>query len=109
VLEGLQARQTAHCFSLDEPRWEDDARAADRTRFGAALGRVEPEFDLVEHREALAPLVAELPERERRILLLRFFAGMTQTEIANLIGISQMHVSRLLSRTLSRLRRKLAE
>jgi RNA polymerase sigma-B factor len=109
VLEGLQAQQVAHCSSLDEPMWDDDARAADRTRFGGALGRVEPEFDLVEHREALAPLVAELPERERRILLLRFFAGMTQTEIANMIGISQMHVSRLLTRTLSRLRRKLAD
>ena len=56
--------------------------SGDRTRFAAALGRTEPEFDLVEHRESLAPLLAALPERERRILLLRFFGGMTQTEIA---------------------------
>ena len=72
------------------------------------LGRTEPEFDLVEHRESLAPLLAALPERERRILLMRFFGEMTQTEIANHVGLSQMHVSRLLSRTLAQLRRQLA-
>jgi hypothetical protein len=49
-----------------------------------------------------------LPERERRILLLRFFGGLTQTEIAAQVGLSQMHVSRLLSRALTRLRRQLA-
>jgi RNA polymerase sigma-B factor len=48
-----------------------------------------------------------LPERERAILLLRFFGGLTQTEIAAQVGISQMHVSRLLSRTLTQLRRQL--
>ena len=53
------------------------------------------------------PLLAALPERERRILLLRFFGGLTQTEIGLQIGISQMHVSRLLSRTLARLRHAL--
>jgi RNA polymerase sigma-B factor len=69
---------------------------------------VESEFDLVEHREALAPLLAALPDRERRILLLRFFGGLTQTEIGAQVGISQMHVSRLLSRTLALLRRQLS-
>jgi len=48
-----------------------------------------------------------LPERERAILLLRFFGGLTQTEIAAQVGISRMHVSRLLSRTLTQLRRQL--
>ena len=76
----------------------------DRPRFEAALAQVEEEFDLVEYREALAPLLAELPDRERRILLLRFFGGLTQTEIGAQVGISQMHVSRQLSRTLSQLR-----
>ena len=57
---------------------------------------------------AVVPLLAALPERERRILQLRFFHDMTQSEIAALTGISQMHVSRLLSRTLSQLRRQLA-
>jgi RNA polymerase sigma-B factor len=110
VLEGLAAHGAAHTWSLDEPAGHDDGSAGsgDRARFAAALGRIEPEFDLVEHREGLAPLLAMLPERERRILLLRFFGGLTQTEIAAQVGLSQMHVSRLLSRTLTRLRRQLA-
>jgi RNA polymerase sigma-B factor len=58
---------------------------------------------------AVVPLLAELPDRERRILQLRFFHDMTQTEIAALTGISQMHVSRLLSRTLGTLRSRLQE
>jgi RNA polymerase sigma-B factor len=106
VLEGLAARGAAHCFSLDEPA-ADEEGSGDRTRFGSALGEAEPEYDLIEHREALEPLLAALPERERTILLLRFFGGMTQTEIGNRIGISQMHVSRLLTRTLAGLRRTL--
>jgi RNA polymerase sigma-B factor len=109
VLEALAAQGAGYTASLDEPPWDDGvSRSVDRTRFAAALGQVEPEFDLVEHREGLAPLLAELPERERQILLLRFFGGQTQTEIAVQVGLSQMHVSRLLSRTLTRLRRQLA-
>jgi RNA polymerase sigma-B factor len=107
VLEGLQAQHMAHCFSLDEPAWDEDDRISDRVRFASALGHLEPRFDLVDHREALAPLLADLPDRERRILVLRFVDGLTQTEIAQQVGISQMHVSRLLSRTLARLRRRL--
>jgi RNA polymerase sigma-B factor len=106
VFECLQAQQAAHCLSLDEPAW-GDAGSTGCLRFNAALGNVESEFDLIEYREALAPLLTALPERERHILLLRFFRGMTQTEIAYQVGISQMHVSRLLSQTLARLRRKL--
>jgi RNA polymerase sigma-B factor len=104
VLEGLAAQGAGHTRSLDEAARDDDGAPGDRGRFAAALGQVEPEFDLVEHREDLAPLLAALPERERRILLLRFFGELTQTEIAARVGLSQMHVSRLLSRTLTRLR-----
>jgi RNA polymerase sigma-B factor len=110
VLDGLAAQGAGYTASLDEPVNDDNA-GRDSTglaRFAGALGEIEPEFDLVEHRTALAPLLAELPERERQILVMRFFGGMTQTEIGQRIGISQMHVSRLLSRTLSRLRRQLA-
>jgi RNA polymerase sigma-B factor len=82
-------------------------RPGDRLRFSSALGLHEAKFDLVEHRQALAPLLAALPERERRIVLLRFFDGLTQAEIGAHVGISQMHVSRLLTRTLARLRRQL--
>jgi RNA polymerase sigma-B factor len=103
VLEGLAAQGAAHTSSLDEPAWNDDG-AADQARFAAVLGRAEPQFDLIEYRESLVPLLAALPERERNILLMRFFGGMTQTEIGQRVGISQMHVSRLLSRTLASLR-----
>src|SRR5690606_36645664 len=61
------------------------------------------------NRETVRPLLERLPERERRILVMRFFRGMTQTQIAEQIGISQMHVSRLLSRSLSQLREHLGE
>jgi RNA polymerase sigma-B factor len=107
VLEGLQAVGSGHTVSLDAPGQVDDDSSGDRPRFAAALAEVEPEFDLVDQRESLAPLLAALPERERRILVLRFFGGLTQSEIGDRIGISQMHVSRLLSRTLERLRREM--
>lgn len=106
VLEALSAQAVVRTASLDEPAADGD-HSGGRLRFGSALAHVEEEFDLVEHREALAPLLAALPDRERRILLLRFFGGLTQTEIGAQVGLSQMHVSRLLARTLSRLRRQL--
>jgi RNA polymerase sigma-B factor len=64
---------------------------------GDALGESDSGFDLVVDREAVKPCLAALPERERTILYLRFFRGMTQSRIAEQLGISQMHVSRLLS------------
>ena len=110
VLEGLAAHGAGHTSSLHEPAGDDGGGgdSTGRTRFAAALAQTEPEFDLVEYRESLGPLVAALPERERRILLLRFFGHQTQTEIAVQVGLSQMHVSRLLSRTLAQLRRQMA-
>jgi len=63
----------------------------------------------VEEREALRPLLDALPERERRIIMLRFFGNMSQSQIAEELGISQMHVSRLLARSLGELREGLAE
>ena len=103
VLEGLAAQGAAHCSSLDEQAWSEDG-AGDQGRFVAMLGRPEPLFDLVEHRATLGTMLAALPARERDILVMRFFGGMTQTEIGQRIGISQMHVSRLLARTLATLR-----
>ncbi len=58
----------------------------------------------MEDRASLAPEMARLPERERSIIYFRFYGGLTQSEIADRLGISQMHVSRLLNRTLARLR-----
>ena len=63
----------------------------------------------MEIRESIKPLIEALPAREKRILLLRFFRGMTQSQIAEEIGVSQMHVSRLLNRTLEQLRTSLTE
>ncbi len=63
----------------------------------------------VENREALRPLLQALPPRERRILALRFVRGWSQQQIADEVGISQMHVSRLLARTLASLREDLTE
>jgi len=68
------------------------------------LGGLEPRFDLIVDREALRPLLRALPERERRILYMRFFGEMTQNRIALQLGLSQMHVSRLIIRTCARLR-----
>jgi RNA polymerase sigma-B factor len=63
----------------------------------------------VEIRESIKPLIEQLPSREKRILMLRFFRGMTQSQIAEEIGVSQMHVSRLLARTLEQLRTSLED
>jgi RNA polymerase sigma-B factor len=64
-------------------------------------------LDAVEYRETLGPMLAQLPQREQKILSLRFYGNQTQAEIADQLGISQMHVSRLLTRTLGRLREDL--
>ena len=66
-------------------------------------------MELAEYRHTLRPLLARLPERERTILVLRFFLNTTQTQIAAQVGISQMHVSRLLNKTLAHLRSRLSE
>jgi RNA polymerase sigma-B factor len=72
-----------------------------------SLGEMDQALEGVEYRESLKPLLEQLPPREKRILLLRFFANMTQSQIAAELGISQMHVSRLITRTLAQLRESL--
>ncbi|MEV6558693.1 RNA polymerase sigma factor SigF [Nocardia sp. NPDC051756] len=69
-----------------------------------SLGAEEPSYHLVEDFLAVRPLIEELPERERQVLIMRFFENKTQTQIADVLGVSQMHVSRILSRTLNELR-----
>jgi RNA polymerase sigma-B factor len=100
VYEGLEAGNAYHSVSLDDMLTQD----SDSTSLGDMLGERDAGLEGVENHESLLPLVRELPERERTILLLRFFGNLTQTQIAEKIGISQMHVSRLLARTLQRLR-----
>lgn len=70
----------------------------------ATLGSDEPQYGRVEEYLAIQPLISALPERERRVLTMRFFESMTQTQIAQQLGISQMHVSRILTKTLAALR-----
>jgi RNA polymerase sigma-B factor len=105
VLEGLEAAQAYHNESLDQTLSSEH----DAATLGETLGRTDAALELAEYRHALKPMLAELSERERTILLLRFFANMTQSQIAARIGVSQMHVSRLLAQTLSRLREKLTD
>ena len=100
VLEGLESANAYSTLSLDVPEQgeQDSPVVAD------SLGAEDEELEGVEYRESLKPLLAKLPPREKKILLLRFFGNMTQSQIAEEIGISQMHVSRLLARTLAQLR-----
>lgn len=102
VYKGLEAGNAYRSASLDELLTDTD-----EIPLGDAIGERDSELAEVENREAIRPLLDELDERERKILLMRFFRSMTQTQIAEQIGISQMHVSRLLARTLSWLRNRL--
>jgi RNA polymerase sigma-B factor len=97
VLEALSAADTYKVLSLDEPLVEG-AGALD------AIGADDEEFERTEQRMLLSTGMADLAERELQILQLRFFDGLTQREIAERIGISQMHVSRLLRRSLEDIR-----
>lgn len=106
VLEGLEIAQAYNFTSLDAPIDTDDGGS---TSFADQLGEDDEHLENLEYRASLAPEMAKLPERERRILYLRFFKGLTQSEIAERLGISQMHVSRLLNRTLANLRTALEE
>jgi RNA polymerase sigma-B factor len=107
VIEGLEGAQAYATTSLDAQVAGDEgdgsATLADR------LGTEDLDLEAVEHRESLRPLLAALPSRERRILALRFFHGMTQSQIAEEVGVSQMHVSRLLAKSLATLRAGLAD
>ncbi|EOM76685.1 SigB/SigF/SigG family RNA polymerase sigma factor [Rhodococcus rhodnii] len=71
------------------------------------LGEYDAALENVENHETLRPLLEALPDRERAVVMLRFFGNMTQTQIAERVGVSQMHVSRLLTRTLAQLRDQL--
>jgi RNA polymerase sigma-B factor len=102
VRAGLEAMDSFTALSLDaELPGSDDGYA-----LGDALGTADAGYDLVVDREAVKPCLRALPERERTILYLRYFRGMTQSRIAEQLGISQMHVSRLLSGCCARMRQE---
>jgi RNA polymerase sigma-B factor len=101
VLEAMEAGAAYDTVSLDAPlRSSED----ERTTFADSMGETDGRFELVEHSATLGRVLRAMPERERSILYLRFAEGLTQVEIAERIGISQMHVSRLIRRALERLR-----
>jgi RNA polymerase sigma-B factor len=104
VVEATEVARLYHPVSLSAPAGPD-------TDLGVAdpLGDVDPGLEAVDNRESVKPLLASLPQRERSILTMRFFRDMTQSQIAAELGISQMHVSRLLAQTLQRLRLALVE
>jgi RNA polymerase sigma-B factor len=102
VLEGLEGSRAYSATSLSAPVGPDGA-----TELGDTLGEQDHELELSELRIALGPPLASLDPREQRILSLRFYGNLTQSEIAEQVGISQMHVSRLIARGLGKLRRQL--
>lgn len=104
--EVLEAMDVARAY-----RGETIDRSPDDGAMGDADGRLrvdDPGFELAEHRVLLERALGSLPERERRIVELRFFEERTQSEIARVVGISQMHVSRLLARVLEQMREEIA-
>jgi RNA polymerase sigma-B factor len=101
VLEGLESANAYSTLSLDAG---DSGSGDEPMPVADTLGSEDEGLEGVEYRESLKPMLEQLPPREKKILMLRFFKNMTQSEIAEEIGISQMHVSRLLARTLAQLR-----
>ncbi|MEY9892843.1 RNA polymerase sigma-B factor [Catenulispora sp. MAP5-51] len=100
VAEAYEASAAHHTASLDVPVAMSDG---DGASLGELIGDEDPGFELVVDREALKPLLAELSTRDKKILLMRFFRNMSQTQIGEELGVSQMQVSRLLSQILGRL------
>jgi RNA polymerase sigma-B factor len=105
VVEALDASGAYRTASLDRPVGQEQEGAS----LGDMLGQEDPAFERTVDREVLRGLVAELGERDKRILLLRFFRGMTQQEIGEELGVSQMQVSRLIAQLLARLRKGFEE
>jgi RNA polymerase sigma-B factor len=100
IVEATDAVQAYSTSSLDAPIG-GEGKAPIET-----IGGDDPSLELLEEWSTLAPTVAELSPRDRRVLYLRFFRGLTQSEIAQDVGVSQMHVSRILTQTLEKLRRR---
>jgi RNA polymerase sigma-B factor len=101
VLDALETAGAHHCVSLDTPRDDGDGEAG---TLADAFGEKDARFEFVEASVSIAAAAQQLSARERRVLELRFVRDLTQTQIAELIGVSQMQVSRILRRALAHLR-----
>ncbi len=106
IVEGIESSNAYSTLSLDAAEDSGDEGGVSMLEM---MGLDDAELEHIEIRESIKPLLEALPPREKRILLLRFFRNKTQSEIAEEIGVSQMHVSRLLTRTLDQLRASLQE
>jgi RNA polymerase sigma-B factor len=102
VLEGMEGARAYSATSLSTPVAADESMS-----LGDTLGEDDHEYELTELRMVLGVAMAHLDEREQTILSLRFYGNMTQSDIAARIGVSQMHVSRLITRALAKLRTEL--
>lgn len=107
VLDALSAASAYRAGSLDAPRLSGQGEEGETV--ADAIGTTEEGFEQAEQRATLEPLLARVSARERTVLRLRFAEGMTQAEIGERIGVSQMQVSRLIRQSLSRLRAGLGE
>jgi RNA polymerase sigma-B factor len=107
VLEGLETAGAHYADSLDAPAPGGDGMDGDPVSVGDRIGEVDPTYDDIELRSSLTVAMGRLPHEERRALTLRLEQQLKQSEIAELLGCSQMHVSRLLRRAASRLRESL--
>jgi RNA polymerase sigma-B factor len=105
IIEMVGSMRAYRPLSLDTPLTGHE----DETTVGDAIGAEDPELGLVDYRTTLQALVARLPEREQRILSLRFYGNRSQLEIAREVGLSQMHVSRLLRHSLDFLHRRMID
>jgi RNA polymerase sigma-B factor len=105
AIEALEAAGAYHSLSLDAPAGGEDGAST----LVDIIGSEDAELAGVDARVALPPLLATLPVREQRILAMRFFGSMTQSQIATELGISQMHVSRLITKALMTLRHALLD
>jgi RNA polymerase sigma-B factor len=106
VLEALESGRAYTSLSLSVGGGGGDEDDLDPLE---SLGTEEHQYEVSEDRAVLAPGFKVLDERERKILQLRFFEGLTQSQIAQQVGISQMHVSRLIRRSLEKIRETIAE
>jgi RNA polymerase sigma-B factor len=106
VLEAMHAAQTHHAVSLDaSPVTASDEGAP----LGERIGESDPSFEVVEYGEAIGRAMEDVSDRDREVLHLRFVEDLTQSEIAERVGVSQMHVSRILRATLEKLRTQVPE
>jgi len=101
VLEAMEAASAYDAVSLEAFRFGDDS---DGGTYADSIGEIDARFELVEYEATIAPTLRALPARDRVVLHLRFVEDLTQAEIAERVGVSQMHVSRLIRRALERLR-----